>query len=126
MFKIIFDSKSLTPLYKQLSNQIEKQILDGTLDIGYNLPSIRAFAKELEISVITVKKSYEVLVEKNLIESKVGKGFFVGGENSKIIDETINKRIDEYLDLAIKLGKRINLSREELIEKFKKICEEEI
>lgn len=124
--KIIFDSNALTPLYKQLSNQIEKQILDGTLEVGYNLPSIRNFSKELEISVITVKKSYEVLVEKKLVESRMGKGFFVGGENSNILDETIEKKIFEHLELAVKLGKTLNLSKEELIRKLKKLYEEEI
>lgn len=124
--KIIFDNNSLTPLYKQLSNQIEKQILDGTLENGYNLPSIRSFAKELEISVITVKKSYEILVEKKLIESKAGKGFFVGGENSSILDEAIDKKINEYLREGIKLSKTINLSKEDLIKKLEKFYKEEV
>ncbi|WP_297638084.1 GntR family transcriptional regulator [uncultured Clostridium sp.] len=123
--KIIFDNKLLTPLYKQLSNQVEKQILDGTLENGYNLPSIRNFAKELEISVITVKKAYEILVEKKLIESKVGKGFFVGGENSNILGETIDKKINEYLREGIKLGNTINLSKEDLIRKLEKLYREE-
>ncbi|MBN1561276.1 GntR family transcriptional regulator [candidate division KSB1 bacterium] len=65
------------PLQSQIVRQVRANILAGDLAPGYNLPSIRALAREQKVSVITVQRAYETLLRQELIHSRRGKGFFV-------------------------------------------------
>ncbi|MGL5693150.1 MAG: GntR family transcriptional regulator, partial [Peptostreptococcaceae bacterium] len=58
---INISNSSAVPLYEQVQNQIKSQILNGTLSAGNALPSIRSLAKELKVSIITIKRAYEEL-----------------------------------------------------------------
>jgi GntR family transcriptional regulator len=75
---------SAEPLQAQIIRQIRAMILRGELSAGADLPSIRRFAREHHISVITVQRAYEGLERDGLIHSRRGKGFFV----SEIEDKT--------------------------------------
>lgn len=65
------------PLQSQIARQVRAKILTGELSAGVPLPSIRALAREQQVSVITVQRAYEHLLRENLIHSRRGKGFFV-------------------------------------------------
>ncbi len=65
------------PLQSQISRQIRAKILAGELAAGEMLPSIRALARDVHVSVITVQRGYEQLERYGLIHSRRGKGFFV-------------------------------------------------
>ena len=65
------------PLQAQISRQIREKILAGELISGISLPSIRALSREQRVSVITVQRAYEHLINDKLIHSRRGKGFFV-------------------------------------------------
>ena len=56
---IVISNSGGAPIYEQISSQIKAQIISGELREGDLLPSIRALAKELRISVITTKRAYE-------------------------------------------------------------------
>ena len=58
---IIINNSSPIKLYEQIENQIKTQILNGNLNAGEALPSIRTLAKELKVSIITTKRAYEEL-----------------------------------------------------------------
>ncbi|MCE5249686.1 GntR family transcriptional regulator [bacterium] len=92
---------SSEPLQQQIIRQIRAKILIGELPAGADLPSIRAFAREHHISVITVQRAYEELVRQELIHSRRGKGFFVSdlGKNRK--KEMALQRIHENLEPLI-------------------------
>lgn len=81
---IKIDISLKTPVYKQIIQQIEREIYDGGFNEGDYLPSMNELAKELKISKETVKKAYSILHEKRVIESAHGKGFYVINENNKI------------------------------------------
>ena len=97
---------SSVPIYQQVATQIKSNILNGSLKNNDQLPSIRSLAKELEVGIITIKKSYEVLLQEELIYSKGAVGYFVNdidlatvliikkeeyfNELKSIIDEAIN------------------------------------
>ena len=66
-----------TPIYLQLYESIRRSILTGALGANTCLPPIRTIAKELSISVITVKKAWEELEHAGLIYTVTGKGCFV-------------------------------------------------
>lgn len=69
--------KSSETLQEQIIGQIRARILKGELAPDYALPSIRALAKDLRVSVITVQRAYEHLLNEEVIYARRGKGFFV-------------------------------------------------
>ena len=59
--ELFIDNKSGAPIYEQICEQVRAQIVSGALKEDEPLPSIRALAKDLRISVITTKRAYEEL-----------------------------------------------------------------
>lgn len=66
-----------TPIYRQLRDRVVAMILDGVLKPGEPLPSVRQVASDFQINPITVSKSYQELVDENLVEKRRGLGMFV-------------------------------------------------
>src|SRR5215218_774298 len=84
------------PIYRQLRDRVVAMILDGVLQEGDPLPSVRNVATEYRINPITVLKSYQQLVVEQLVEAKRGRGMFVrtgaralllGGERERFLTE---------------------------------------
>ncbi|ACD53040.1 GntR family transcriptional regulator [Clostridium botulinum] len=121
---ILINNSSPTKLYEQIQNQIKTQILNGVVTAGEPLPSIRALAKELKVSIITTKRAYEELEKENFIETVVGKGTFVSGINSERLKEAAISEIENRLEEVIVSAKSIGLTLEQSIEIFKSIYEE--
>lgn len=59
--QLYIDNRSGAPIYDQIYSQIKDAILSGQVTEGEALPSIRALAKDLRISVITTKRAYDEL-----------------------------------------------------------------
>ena len=109
---IKISNMSSVPIYQQVATQIKSSILNGSLKYNDQLPSIRNLAKELEVGIITVKKSYEVLLQEELIYSKGAVGYFV---NDIDLATVLTIKKEEYLeelksiiDKAINDGLNIN------------------
>lgn len=113
--KIIISGNSDLPIYLQIVNQIKEQILSGQIEENQMLPSMRALAKDLGISFITTKRSYEELEKQGLINTVPGKGCFVSHFNKELVYEAKMREIEESLEKAINLSNMIGLSKEELI-----------
>lgn len=111
---IIISNSSQNPIYQQISTQIKTAIMKEELSAGDALPSIRSLAKELQISVITTKRSYEELERDGFIETVPGKGSYVSGQNKDLIREKRLAAIDEKLTEVATEGKLLNLSLEDL------------
>ena len=115
---------SSVPIYQQVATQIKSNILNGSLKNNDQLPSIRSLAKELEVGIITVKKSYEVLLQEDLIYSKGAVGYFV---NDIDLDTVLTIKKEEYLDeLKSIIDKAINdgLNIEDIKDIVDKVLEE--
>ena len=95
MMNIKLSNMSSVPIYQQVATQIKSNILDGSLKYNDQLPSIRSLAKELEVGIITVKKSYEVLLQEELIYSKGAVGYFV---NDIDLATVLTIKKEEYFD----------------------------
>ncbi|EQK39160.1 MULTISPECIES: GntR family transcriptional regulator [Paraclostridium] len=121
---INISNTSTTPLYEQIKNQIQNQILDSTLKQGEGLPSIRNFAKELKVSIITIKRAYEELEKEGFIETIAGRGTFVSMQNKERLRETALYEIENKLEIVIKQAKSVGITLEEGIEIFKSLYEE--
>ncbi len=114
---IVISNTSEKPIYQQMFAQISAQIIKGELERDFCLPPIRTVAKELRISVITVKKAWEELERKGFIYTMVGKGCFVAsflpGERDRKRDEMVieklKKDIAYYKELGLSLSELINL-----------------
>ena len=92
------------PIYDQIVSQVKAQILSGKLKEGDALPSLRALAKDLRISVITTKRAYEELEREGFIVSLTGKGSFVAGANTELIREEHLRRLEDHLREAVSLS----------------------
>ena len=103
--KIIISSNSSIPIYEQINTQIKAMIVSEELKHEELLPSVRNLARQLHISVITVKRAYEDLQNEGFVKTVVGKGTFViAQENVK--REKINTMIEEKLDEIVSLAKQ--------------------
>ena len=108
---IIISNASDKPIYQQLFDQISAQIIKGELERGLCLPPIRTVAKELRISVITVKKAWEELERQGFINTMVGRGCFVSdllpgelaGKRNELADEKLKKDVSYYKSLGLSL-----------------------
>ncbi|HIU11497.1 MAG TPA: GntR family transcriptional regulator [Candidatus Onthocola stercorigallinarum] len=114
--RIIISNSSSTPIYEQIKNAIINQIMDGELKEDEALPSIRALAQDIKISVMTIKKAYDELESEGYIVSRQGKGTFVAPKNSELVKEQAQKDIEKYLEKMIDIAKNFNISKDELIE----------
>ena len=124
MMKIKISNLSSVPIYQQVATQIKSNILNGSLKNNDQLPSIRSLAKELEVGIITVKKSYEVLLQEELIYSKGAVGYFV---NDIDLDTVLEIKKEEYLDeLKSIIDKAINdgLNINDINDIFNSVMEE--
>ena len=124
MIEIKISNLSSVPIYQQVATQIKSNILNGSLKNNDQLPSIRSLAKELEVGIITVKKSYEVLLQEDLIYSKGAVGYFV---NDIDLATVLMIKKEEYLDeLKSIIDKAINdgLNIEDIKDIVDKVLEE--
>lgn len=121
---IVISNSSQVPLYEQIESQIKNQIINLTLEPGEALPSIRTLAKELKVSIITTKRSYEELEKEGFIKTVVGKGTFVAESNNERLKEVAMFEIENKLEEAIVSAKAIGLTLDEALEIFKSLYEE--
>ena len=123
---ILISNASDKPIYEQICDQLSRQILAGELEPGAPLPSIRALAKDLRVSVITTKRAYDELERGGYLHTVPGKGSFVAERNNQLIREAWLTRIEEHLRQAAELAKTCGLKREELEELLALLWEETI
>jgi Predicted transcriptional regulators len=112
--EIIVSNKTSRPLYEQIVTQVKTQIMSGGLKAGEALPSIRALAKSLQISVLTVQKAYDILQEDGFMETTAGKGCYVSAQNQDFYLEEQQKKIEEYLNEAIAIARTSGITLDKL------------
>ena len=114
--KIIISNASSEPIYQQIGQQIKAQIISGDLKEGDGLPSIRKLAKELHISVITTKRTYEELEKEGFIDVVGGKGTFVAIQNKELLREKKMKSIEDMMAETVTEAQKLGITFEELQE----------
>ena len=92
--EIIIRNTGGQPIYEQIYSQLKAQIIAGALSPGEALPSIRALAKDLKISVITTKRAYDELEAQGFLYTVAGKGCFVAEKNMDLIREQRLRELD--------------------------------
>ena len=110
------------PIYWQLKERTIAMILDGTLAEGVALPSVRTVASDFQLNPITVSKSYQTLVDEDLVEKRRGLGMFVReGARQKLTESEREKFLSEEWPAMVtrirQLGLDINKLLQSAIEK---------
>lgn len=113
------------PIHEQISSQLRRQIMGGSLVAGTRLPSIRVLANDLGVSVITTKRAYSDLEAEGLIETVPGKGCFVAAADPRLLRERRLREIEEHLGRAASLARDAGVSRDELREMFELVMSDE-
>ena len=123
--EIYISNTSGVPIYAQITEQIRAKILSGELKEGEALPSIRLLAKELRISVITTKRSYEDLEQAGFIYTLPGKGSFVAAQNPEMHREEALRQVEGHLLNAIDAARKGGIDPEEVRETLNLLLEGE-
>lgn len=121
---ILISNSCGRPIYQQIYDQIKAAILSGELRDGDMLPSIRALAKDLRISVITTKRAYEELEQGGYIYTAAGKGCFVSQKSSGMVYEEHLKKIEEHMSEIARLAGASGITEGQLIEMYRVLQEE--
>ena len=112
--KILISNTSEIPLYRQIKDQIKDAILREELSEGDPLPSIRAFANDLNVSVLTVRRVYDELEREGFIVSQVGIGTFVSASNIELLRESKRRIVEQKMQDMIQTAKSLKISKDEL------------
>ena len=125
---LVISQADRRPMYLQIIEQIRQRIAVSDWQPGDELPSIRALAASLQVSVITVKRAYLELERDGVIVTRQGKGSFVA-DSADLSTQLRRDELDERLAAAADLGYRLGMTAEEiavrLLEAVKKRSEEE-
>lgn len=122
---IIISNNRDKPIYEQIVSQIKNMIMSEELLAGDSLPSMRLLAKSIHVSVITVQRAYEELQRDGFIETEIGRGTYVLARNKEFYKEQQQKRIEEYMQLAIEAAKENAMPLEKMIDILKILYLEE-
>ncbi len=105
------------PMYLQIKEQIRHRVAIGDWAPGQEIPSIRALAVALKVSVITVKRAYLELEHDGVIVSRQGRGSFVA-DSPGLGDTLQQQELDAQLDTAIATARMLGMSESEMIERL--------
>ena len=105
---------SRVPVYEQIINQVEEQILTGLLISGDKMPSVRSLSVNLSINPNTIQKAYTELDRKKLIVTVPGKGSFVSQDALKILGANSREKMPEFKQ-AIKELALAGITKDEII-----------
>src|SRR5512133_695498 len=105
------------PIYRQLRDRVVAMILDGILNEGDPLPSVRNVAAEYRVNPLTVLKGYQQLVDEGLVETRRGRGMFINaGAKAMLLQGERQKFLDEEWPRVYATIQRLGLKVEELLD----------
>lgn len=123
--ELFINNHASKPIYEQIADQLKALIMSGELKAGEAIPSIRAMAKSLHISVLTVQKAYDSLQADGFIEASAGKGCFVSAQNQDFYLEEQQKKIEEHFTEAIGIARCSGISLDKLTRLLTLLYEED-
>nr|WP_315023477.1 GntR family transcriptional regulator [uncultured Aminipila sp.] len=122
---ILISNTSDKPLYQQIKEQIKDAILRAELSEGELMPSIRSFANDIHVSVLTIRRVYDELEADGFVTSQAGKGTFVSAGNLELLMDSKRRLVEEKLQEAIQNAKLFNISKKELLAMMEILYEED-
>jgi GntR family transcriptional regulator len=105
------------PIYRQLRDRVVAMILDGVLNEGDPLPSVRTVAADYRVNPLTVLKGYQQLVDEQLVEKKRGRGMFINaGARSLLLQGERQRFLSEEWPKIQATIQRLGLQPQELLD----------
>jgi len=109
------DFRSGLPIYTQIVNQVQAQVVGGILQAGDQLPTVRAIAEELRVNFNTVARAYRILDEARIISTQQGRGTYITEVPPPKITQRLRKELLEALTQRyISEAMRLEFSRNEI------------
>lgn len=108
----------------KLKKKSKEQFGVNELKENTMLPSIRVLAKDLRISILTVKKAYDELEQEGYLKTVQGKGSFVIARNQELVKEEQIKKIEQLLGESIQIAQITDISKKQLMELLNYLYEE--
>jgi len=107
------------PMYLQIKEQIRHRVAVGDWRVGEEIPSIRALAAALQVSVITIKRAYLELEHEGVIVTRQGKGSFVA-DGADLPTKIQEQELEAHLEAACRTAQLLGLTTEELVARLRK------
>ena len=123
--KILISNTSDAPLYQQIKEQFIDAILKGELVEGDPLPSIRGFANDLKVSVLTIRRVYDDLEKEGFVNSQVGIGTFVSTSNVELLRDSKRRLVEQKMLEMIQTAKSLGITQQELNDMMNILFKEE-
>ncbi len=106
---LLLDFHSGLPIYSQIANQIQSQLVNKILKPGDQLPTVRALAEGLRVNFNTVARAYRILDEARIISTQQGRGTFIveippPEVSEKLRHESLAALTQRFITEAIRLG----------------------
>ncbi|MBI5963798.1 MAG: GntR family transcriptional regulator [Chloroflexi bacterium] len=103
------DIRSGLPIYTQIANQIQSQLVNGILKPGDQLPTVRALAQELRVNFNTVARAYRILDEERIISTQQGRGTYITEIPPPEVSERLRREslvalTQRFINEAFRLG----------------------
>lgn len=110
-----------TPIYQQLRDRIVTLIIEGQLQEGEAVPSVRQVSSDYSINHLTVAKAYQELMAEGLLEKRRGIGMFVlTGARQKLLEQEQKKFLHTEFPELLKRIRRLRISRQKITEMIEK------
>jgi DNA-binding transcriptional regulator YhcF (GntR family) len=103
------------PIFLQLAEQIENDIISGTLPEETQVPSTNEFAAFYRINPATAGKGVNVLVDEGILYKKRGIGMFVAaGSKARIVASRREKFQTEYVRPLVAEAEKLGIDSAQL------------
>jgi GntR family transcriptional regulator len=109
------DFRSGLPIYTQIVNQVQTQVVNGTLKPGDQLPTVRALAEDLRVNFNTVARAYRLLDEERIISTQQGRGTYITEIPPPKVSDRLRKEMLEALaERYVSEAMRLDFSKSEI------------
>lgn len=117
------DYHSGVPIYRQVIEQVRRQIMAGQLPAGQQLMSVRDLAGQLKVNPMTISKAYTMLEMEGLLERKRGVGLFIARVRKDLKSQTKIRLLEQVLSRAVATAIQLNIPEEEVHELTERLFE---
>ena len=122
--RLVLDSHSGVPFYRQIIDQVQFAIANGTLAAGDRLPTVRQLAVDLKINPNTVARAYQELEIKGVVNTQMGTGTFIGNEKVEISAPERKRMLDQICTELLSRASSYGLTVSEVVEALRERGEE--
>ena len=122
---IRLDTHSGVPIYRQVLDQVRRQVLTGRLSPGDKLASVREVSAELRVNPMTVSKTFNRLTDRGWIVRQRGKATRVALSQPEHPTQSADKQLENEIERLIDHSKQLNLNEQQLVELISKAWNKE-